>query len=287
MKDYIGKVCPFCRTEFTEEDDVVVCSDCDMPHHRACWIANKGCTTFGCQGSVEGISFDEEEPADDGPKYEVRDDAALMVIDTPKNCRKCGAELAAGSLFCSKCGTPVHASGPKVGSFDFKGSAAKAKDMVAGRINTLLAKFQTAVPLDSEMEEYIGTNKEYYMKSFRKIRETGKAYSWNWPAFLLTPFWFMYRKMYIPGAAILVINILLSLFHSVIASLLGLCISGLAGCLANFFYLFDLGKRIEIGRTLPEDQRYLYRMKRGDVDTLIPSIASVVFTLLWTLIMFQ
>ncbi len=52
---YLGKVCPYCKTEFIEGDEIVVCSDCEMPHHKECFIENKGCTTFGCQGSMKSL----------------------------------------------------------------------------------------------------------------------------------------------------------------------------------------------------------------------------------------
>ena len=52
--DFIGKICPYCKTEFKEGDDVVVCSNCEMPHHKECWIENKACTTFGCTGTMSG-----------------------------------------------------------------------------------------------------------------------------------------------------------------------------------------------------------------------------------------
>jgi len=56
-RDYIGKNCPYCQTPIKPVDDVVVCTVCEQPHHRECWIENGGCTTFGCPG---GISIDVE-----------------------------------------------------------------------------------------------------------------------------------------------------------------------------------------------------------------------------------
>ncbi len=32
-----------------------MCSACEMPHHKDCWIENQGCTTFGCQGTIRGV----------------------------------------------------------------------------------------------------------------------------------------------------------------------------------------------------------------------------------------
>lgn len=54
-RNYIGKTCPYCKTPLTEGDTVVVCGVCDMPHHLSCWQDNRGCTTFGCTGSIKEI----------------------------------------------------------------------------------------------------------------------------------------------------------------------------------------------------------------------------------------
>lgn len=58
--EFVGKVCPYCKSEITEEDDIVICSVCEMPHHKECWIENKGCTTFGCTGTIMGIDYNDE-----------------------------------------------------------------------------------------------------------------------------------------------------------------------------------------------------------------------------------
>lgn len=51
------KICPFCQSEISQNDNVVVCKKCNIPHHRDCWIDNNGCATYGC-GSKEylGVS---------------------------------------------------------------------------------------------------------------------------------------------------------------------------------------------------------------------------------------
>lgn len=53
-KRFQGKTCPFCKTPFKENDVIVVCSVCEMPHHLSCWQENNGCTTFGCTGTIKG-----------------------------------------------------------------------------------------------------------------------------------------------------------------------------------------------------------------------------------------
>ena len=84
MEDYIGKICPFCKTEIKEGDAVKVCPECGIPHHEACWEENKGCTTFGC--SQQHYEEQHANPTD--------------------VCVKCGAPLGDGQDFCPKCGTP-------------------------------------------------------------------------------------------------------------------------------------------------------------------------------------
>ena len=47
----VGKTCPFCRSPIKAGTEVVICPECQMPHHSECWQTNGGCTTtFGCRG---------------------------------------------------------------------------------------------------------------------------------------------------------------------------------------------------------------------------------------------
>lgn len=111
MENYIGKVCPFCKTEIKEGDSVKVCPACGIPHHESCWEENHGCTTFGC--SEQHYEAQHTNPTDvcqncgaplgDGQEF-------CPKCGTPKNapkknvCGKCGAELQDGQEFCPKCG---------------------------------------------------------------------------------------------------------------------------------------------------------------------------------------
>ena len=88
MENYIGKICPFCKTEITQNDTVKVCLACGIPHHEGCWEENRGCTTPGCSER----------------HYEVQ------CTDSTDVCGNCGAPLGDGQAFCSKCGTPTVAS---------------------------------------------------------------------------------------------------------------------------------------------------------------------------------
>ena len=111
MENYIGKICPFCKTEIKEGDTVKVCPACNIPHHESCWEENKGCTTFGC--SEQHYEAQHTNPTDvcqncGAPLGDAQ--AFCPKCSTNKNaptkniCGKCGAELQEGQAFCPKCG---------------------------------------------------------------------------------------------------------------------------------------------------------------------------------------
>ena len=88
MENYVGKNCPFCKTEIAEADTVKVCPACGIPHHEGCWEENHGCTTFGC--SEQHYEAQYTNPTD--------------------VCSNCGTPLGDGQAFCPKCGTPKAAA---------------------------------------------------------------------------------------------------------------------------------------------------------------------------------
>jgi len=59
----------------------------------------------------------------------------------------------------------------------------------------------TPKPADNEEEHDLATfigpkNTEYYLKRFRRM-QSGSNTSWHWPAFFITSFWLLYRKMWL------------------------------------------------------------------------------------------
>ena len=106
MNNYIGKICPFCKTEFKEGDDIVVCSSCDMPHHKDCWIENQGCTTFGCMGTIKSVDGGTNTVTATEISFEDTSSSHVfctkcgatyhIVVNPPKNegiCDHCGSEV--------------------------------------------------------------------------------------------------------------------------------------------------------------------------------------------------
>jgi hypothetical protein len=88
-------------------------------------------------------------------------------------CLRCGKEIGEGSIFCPYCGEKL---------------SSKAFD-------------PTPDPVDeADLRSFVGKNADSYLNKFRRFRrgkEEGFAFTWNWSAFWLGFIWMLYRKMYL------------------------------------------------------------------------------------------
>lgn len=125
MESYIGKICPYCKSEIKEGEAVKVCPSCAIPHHESCWVENGGCTTFGCTEQHEEQAAEQSPRSDtlsenvcancgtllnDGQNFCPRCGtarAAAPTVPEKRVCTNCGAELQEDQAFCSKCGQKV------------------------------------------------------------------------------------------------------------------------------------------------------------------------------------
>lgn len=97
-------------------------------------------------------------------------------------CPKCSISNAVSAKFCSTCGSAL----PQAGH-------ANAAPPPGGKAASTSEEFYRAA---------IGPkNQDYYLGKFLRFDSTGKARaSWHWPAFFLTFYWFLYRKMWLNAA---------------------------------------------------------------------------------------
>lgn len=457
--EFVGKICPYCKCVLTEEDEIVVCSDCEMPHHRDCWIENQGCTTFGCQGTIAGadgpatsvtsgeLVFEEpaapvrycakcgtsnpmtsgycrkcgnalaaaqipapevpvqSAPAEPQPEVApsgkicsacgtVNAEEALFckicasrlaapvnqpevisgavtvsapaqaepaVQETPDEqtesrfCPKCGSANSAKAAFCRVCGGAMPAAQPKpeaapavaepvaqqtpthtsAGKFCAKCGSANGEHAAFCRVcgaslspaeepapvanpapvatpapmpqPQIIAQSAPAVPetrfcskcgtanpatsgycrkcgnamnavqpshspvpqpayypapansgdVDPVIQQLVGVNTEYYLPKFWEMRTQNKMTSWNWAAFLVTPYWMIYRKMYVYGAVTLGVVFLLTLLgaNAGIFSVLALAGYAVCGVYANYLYMYHLDKLAQQARAMSEPYR--------------------------------
>lgn len=148
MENYVGKQCPFCKTELGENDLVKVCDSCGIPHHQSCWNENKGCTTFGCpeqhyeaQGTnPTAVCSNCGTALGDGQDFCPKCGTGKSVKIT---CNHCGTEIKEGQEFCPNCGQ-------KVGF--------EVETEVSSAINTFNAGVtkKKALELDKKKKMYIG-----------------------------------------------------------------------------------------------------------------------------------
>ena len=280
MNKYVGKICPYCKSPFTADDDIVVCSECEMPHHKDCWVDNKGCTTFGCQGTIQGIDITLYTGISSAPKYEVRDAVKEVVPEQPAFCSRCGSPLTPGNAFCSKCGAQVVVAPVVTRKPDYSQKFNEVASKVSAEIQTVMDEYKTNDYIDPELEQYVGSQKEYYLGVFSSLKSQKKYNSWNWFAFLISPFWCLYRKMFVPGAVILGIDFVLAFIGGTVATILSLGIAVVVGIFANYFYMYDLEQRMNKGKNLPEPQKSQYIEQHGDTNATIPSVAAVIYVLI-------
>lgn len=259
MNDYTGKVCPYCKTAFKPGDEIVVCSECDMPHHKDCWIENRGCTTFGCTGTIQSADSDDSSVTAREMKFEdARHNAEEAVY-----CTKCGVQNKSTSLFCPQCGnrlsTSVAAQAPTSQQTNHLNTSPYAyvnqqgATYYQGGNNTCFSCNNTET--DADIQKLVGVKSEYYIPQFQEMRAQNKKNTWNWSAFLIAPYWMIYRKMYTYGATVLGISFVLSLLGASAGYLLPLCGHVALGVFGNYIYMSFLEKKAVQVKAMNEPYR--------------------------------
>ena len=212
---YEGYTCPVCGEKFKESDDIVACPECGAPHHRDCWKKEGHCHFVADHGTDRqwvrpqaGDSANSAESAVEG-----------------KVCPHCGEKNPEFAEFCSRCGKDLPASdwssvpppppqGPPQASYTpppYPGGA--YGEYTPFRMPTIdpcggVPKEETIEGVSVEdMASVTGMNSAYYVPRFYKMSKGGSKCSWNWPAFLLTPYWLLYRKNYWMGVVLMVLNV--------------------------------------------------------------------------------
>lgn len=280
MNDYTGKICPFCKTEFKPGDEIVVCSECDMPHHKDCWIENQGCTTFGCLGTIKGA--DEGETSVTVRQMVYEDSAPKASPSQAVFCTRCGAQNAGTSSFCARCGNQLSAVPPIVQTPVYTPMASTGAPSYTTPKNAYTG--DNYGPQGDrgveELQQFVGVKGEYYLPKFRELKEQNKQTSWNWPAFLITPYWLIYRKMYAYGAGMLVSLFVLSMIGSIFASVLSLAVYIVMGILGNAVYMKYLEGKAAQAKTMDEPFRSQFIAKNGGVNAAAAVLTAVGYVLL-------
>lgn len=187
MGRYSGQKCPVCSQKFQDSDEVVVCPVCGTPHHRQCWIDDGGCRNANLHGT--DFQWKATATASDRPDFDEKRDLGEI-------CPVCGKNNPKNTLFCPGCGTPL--------------GAGRAQQAPGGQQSYRPPfGFPFAQPFDDqqsiqgipvkEVASVVKINAFSYIPKFLRMERKKVPVSFNWFAFLLAPFWFIYRKMYLVG----------------------------------------------------------------------------------------
>ena len=291
MNDYTGKICPYCKTEFRPGDDIIVCSECDMPHHKDCWVENQGCTTFGCLGTIKAADNTASSVTATQMNYEDSRNTSAPVNSGVVFCTQCGAQNANTSSFCSHCGNrlaavPERAPQPPVYTqanpnnsnpysyVNQQSNPYQTQNQYQNSGYNAYQSYQTA-GVDADVQQLVGTKTEYYIPKFQMMKSQGKSSSWNWAAFWVTPYWMMYRKMYGYAAAVLAADIIISLIGSTFLSLLAFGGYITFGILGNSIYMKYLEGKANQAKAMNEPYKSQFIASNGGVNTTATVLAII------------
>lgn len=167
MSLYKGYKCAACGIVFEENDDVVVCPECGAPHHRGCYFEKGEC--FLKDKHSEDFKFSPEKIEE--PVKEV--EKPFEEINTQKN-------------------TPEQGF-PRVPNEVLFYGGVNPEDTIR------------RVPV-KQLAEYVGPSSGSFLRKWKMI-EKGIGGSFNLPAFIFGPVYFLYRKMWLLGIIYLIFSL--------------------------------------------------------------------------------
>lgn len=138
-------------------------------------------------------------------------------------CPTCGAGNLDTAQFCVECGNKLQAV---ASPFSASNSTAKAP---AGYSNK------------DFYEAFVGDkNQHYYIEKFLQFDRDGKtSLSWHWPAFFVTFYWLLYRKMWLNAFLYMISPYVVAIILTIITVALGTVGAAIAG-LGYFIFLLAL-----------------------------------------------
>ena len=90
------------------------------------------------------------------------------------------------------------------------------------------------------LEKAVGPKAGWYIDRWKAMEEKGSAMSWNWPACLVSLFWFAYRKMWLPMIGVLIVFVVLGVVGAGLPVqanlLLNVAITFVTGTFGNHLY---------------------------------------------------
>lgn len=194
MHSFYGSQCPYCKKNFAEGDDIVVCPECGTPHHRECYKEHSACANEAHH--AENFEWKPAFAPAPGVRHEhVHEAENVNSAEKTTVCPTCGSENPSGSRFCFSCGARLSAPDNHVPS---------AEDFHRERQRMYSEAFGDSLDGISAKEAaiYVRSNIEYFLPRFAAFSK-GAKFDTNFSAFIFSYFYLFYRKMYGLGFAVL------------------------------------------------------------------------------------
>lgn len=281
---YIGKFCPYCKAAFKENDDIVICSKCNTPHHNNCWVENGKCAAVGCLGTIasndpdKGADFITSEQMASGPLFGERIKQPQPQQNGPSitYCSRCGTPNDRGASFCLQCGNSLRASATPSGRSN-QGNSQQSQSDGCG--------FNPRNESGDDVRcQLVGKNYFYYSTKFSQIAEKSNKSSWNWCSFLFSGYWFIYRRMYGWGIGILAARLIMSLIPSTLIALFALAFDLALGIFGNYTYMNRIDDLAAETVTMSDIAKQQFYAEKGGVDTKATIISIVAYVFIGSII---
>ena len=261
---YEGLSCPVCGKAFEDHDDIVSCPVCGAPHHRDCWKAEGRCHFEDKHGTADQWSREQAAEAD-------------KLSDT-RRCPHCGADNSPFVEFCGHCGRPIEGQAwqsqpqaePRFQAPPAYGEYAPYRIRTVNQFGGVDKDAVIAGVSAEDLAAVVGQNTVYYLPRFKQMDETGRAVSFNWMAFLFTPYWLLFRKNYLFGA----LTLLFSLLNTALSSYIQIVKLGLGGDISATDMYYQMQTILYSGSPLA---KYMYLLAALSSVSFMISLAFGLF----------
>jgi len=291
MGKYHGVDCPICHEPIEDGRMIAICPDCGAPYHKEC-VEKTGVCLYEDTLHAEHKSW--HPPRD--PRFEP---------DDHRRCSRCGTQNPIGTLFCVVCGTPLNRPETEEGAGGDRSSQTPEMaqrplfQMPYDPQNTPFGGVHPDEEIDGiaarDWAIFVGANTPYFLPKFRKMAQKGSRMTFNFSAFFFGAYYFLFRKMYLWGVLLLILQTLLQLPASFVhvnavlqenmqmvmpmfateqmialarvGNWLTLILQFIIGFFANRWYMLHAKGKINAlkEKKLPDDEYRFLLMKKGSI----------------------
>lgn len=141
-------------------------------------------------------------------------------------CSECSAQNNLVARYCVGCGSELKHS------FIDNTPAAVTRPPLTASASTECGTGYKSLSRKEQYQAVIGSNQEYYLKKFLEFDREGKGRpSWHWPAFFVTFYWMLYRKMWRNALLYFVLPYVVLMILGIAAGFMGTAGAPVAGLL--------------------------------------------------------